>query len=200
MSPGQTERKDDSVTARQVTARQSENVCEGIGAWIVGTAHAFRRALECELAQQGVTYRQWEVMAWLNAHGEQPQNELAEKMGLEAQTLAGILARMERDGWLSRQSCSEDRRRKLITPTRKAQKIWDRMHACCDRIKQQAMQGLKAEELQLLEGICERIRRNLEHDCKSLAEESAALLDNCVSHVVSGENGAPISSSPRDLD
>lgn len=85
-----------------MSSEKSEKVCHGIGSWVVSTAHSFRRALECKLSEQGVTFRQWEVMAWLNADGEQPQAELADKMGLEAQTLAGIISRMERDGWLSR--------------------------------------------------------------------------------------------------
>ena len=168
-----------------------QKICHGIGSWIVSTAHAFRRSLECELSQQGVTFRQWEVMAWLNCDGEQPQNELAEKLGLEAQTLAGIISRMERDGWLTRQNCNEDRRRKLITATPKAQKIWDEMHACCEKIKQQAMQGLAEHELQQLESICERIRKNLETDCPELFNERQELLNNCVSQVVEDPSTAP---------
>ncbi|MCA8984776.1 MAG: MarR family transcriptional regulator [Planctomycetaceae bacterium] len=167
-----------------MSSENSEKACQGIGMWIVSTAHAFRRALECELAHQGVTYRQWEVMAWLNSDGEQPQNELADKMGLEAQTLAGILARMERDGWLSRQNCSEDRRRKLIKPTSKAMKIWNEMRSCCDRIKQQAMRGLFDEELRALESICDRIRRNLDTNCQDASQDEKLLLDNCVSNIL----------------
>jgi len=174
-----------AVSVEPVSAEEkSQKICHGIGSWIVSTAHAFRRALECELSQQGVTFRQWEVMAWLNCDGEQPQNELAEKLGLEAQTLAGIISRMERDGWLTRQSCNEDRRRKLITATPKAQEIWNEMHACCEKIKQQAMQGLADNELQLLESMCERIRTNLETECPEMFNERQELLNNCVSKVV----------------
>ena len=102
----------------------ASKLCQGVGSWVVSTAHAFRKALERELSQEGITFRQWEVLVWLSADGEQPQNELAEKMGIEAQTLGGIISRMERDGWLTRQSCSEDRRRKLISPHHKQKKSW----------------------------------------------------------------------------
>lgn len=177
----------------------SENICRGIGSWIVSTAHAFRRALECELAQQGVTFRQWEVMAWLDSDGAQPQNELAEKMNLEAQTLAGILARMERDGWLTRQSCTEDRRRKLITASDKTKKVWAEMKASCDKIKQQAMQGLAESELALLESICDRIRSNLAADCPEIFDERKSLLENCVSQVVPANSDCHCCESSYDL-
>jgi len=164
-----------------VSSEKSEKVCHGIGSWIVSTAHAFRRALECELSQQGVTFRQWEVMAWLNADGEQPQTDLADKMGLEAQTLAGIISRMERDGWLSRKSCCEDRRRKLIAATPKAMEIWNEMRACCDQVKERAMQGLSEQELNQLESVCSRIRTNLETECPEIFDEHQAVMKNCVS-------------------
>lgn len=149
-----------------MTADQtSPKLCQGVGSWIVSTAHAFRKAMECELSQEGITFRQWEVLVWLNSDGEQPQNELAEKMGLETQTLGGILSRMERDGWLTRQSCSEDRRRKLIRATAQAEKILEDMHACCDRVREQAVQGLTEADLNQLNLTCEQIRKNLDHEC-----------------------------------
>lgn len=112
-----------------------------------------------------MTFRQWEVLRHLNADGEQPQSDLAEKMGLEAQTLAGILSRMERDGWLIRQHCSEDRRRKLISPSKKAERIWHDMQACCERVKDRAILNLGDAELAQLESTCEKIRENLARDC-----------------------------------
>ncbi|WP_238756982.1 MarR family winged helix-turn-helix transcriptional regulator [Rubinisphaera margarita] len=117
------------------------------------------------MAQQSVTFRQWEVLRHLNADGEQPQSDLAEKMGLEAQTLAGILSRMERDGLLVRKYCSEDRRRKLISPSRKAERIWHDMQACCERVKDRAILNLSEAELSQLESTCEKIRDNLARDC-----------------------------------
>ncbi len=149
--------------------KSSENLCQGVGSWIVSTAHAFRRALECELSQEGITFRQWEVLVWLHSDGEQPQNELAEKMGIETQTLGGILSRMERDGWLTRESCPEDRRRKMIRPSDQAEKILEGMHACCDRVRIQAIQGISESHLEKLNRTCERIRKNLDHECPGLA-------------------------------
>ena len=106
-----------------------------VGCWVASTSHALRRALDDELAREGITFRQWEVLAWSASSCELSQAELAERMGIEAPTLAGILARMERDGWLQRSGCPNDRRKKRFRPTAKVEAVWDRMLACCHRVR-----------------------------------------------------------------
>ncbi|MGH7129953.1 MAG: MarR family winged helix-turn-helix transcriptional regulator [Planctomycetaceae bacterium] len=132
-----------------------------IGYWVCMTSHEMRRALDAELAAEGITLRQWEVLAWIALRGEQPQVELAERLGIEAPTLAGILARMERDGWLERRTCPNDRRKKLLSATPRAEALWSRMVECCRRVRARAVEGISAEELSLFKSLCERIRDNL---------------------------------------
>ena len=134
---------------------------ESIGYWVCLTSHTMRRALDAELAREGITLRQWEVLAWTAHSGEISQVELAERMGIEAPTLAGILARMERDGWLERYCCPNDRRRKRIRATEKAEAVWNRMAECCRRVRAVATGGISAEELAQFRRVCERIRQNL---------------------------------------
>jgi DNA-binding MarR family transcriptional regulator len=135
---------------------------ESLGFWICSTSHAFRRALNAELAKEGITFRQWEVLARLALRGELSQTELADCLGIEAPTLVGILDRMERDGWLDRYSCPNDRRKKRIRATDKADAVWARMVDCAHRVRAQARDGLSQEELDQLRSICARIRANLE--------------------------------------
>jgi MarR family transcriptional regulator for hemolysin len=136
---------------------------ESLGYWICSTSHAFRRALNAELEKQGITYRQWEVLAWIAFEGELSQVELADRLGIEAPTLVGILDRMERDGWLDRYCCPNDRRRKRIRATDKAESVWARMADCARKVRSIAKDGLSKEELDSLKSTCERIRANLEH-------------------------------------
>ena len=49
---------------------------KSIGYWVASTAHALRRALDVELSRECITFRQWEVLAWIAAEGEQSQVEL----------------------------------------------------------------------------------------------------------------------------
>lgn len=135
---------------------------ESLGYWICSTSHSLRRALNAELAREGITFRQWEVLAWIAMEGELSQAELADRLGIEAPTLVGILDRMERDGWLDRYACPNDRRRKRIRATEKAETLWARMVDCAHKVRARAKEGLSADELEQLKAICERIRVNLE--------------------------------------
>jgi MarR family transcriptional regulator for hemolysin len=135
---------------------------ESVGYWVAMTSRAFRRALELQLSQAGITFRQWEVLAWIALEGELSQIELSERLGVEAPTLVGILDRMERDGWLDRYACCQDRRKKRIRVTEKAEALWSRMVDCARRVRNQATAGFNAEELAQLKTFCERLRANLE--------------------------------------
>ncbi|HUG91703.1 MAG TPA: MarR family transcriptional regulator [Planctomycetaceae bacterium] len=134
---------------------------DSVGYWICMTSHVLRRALDAELAREKITLRQWEVLAWIALDGELSQAELAERLGIEAPTLAGILSRMERDGWLERTSCPDDRRKKRLRVTGQAEAVWSRMVECCRRVRRQATEGISAAELEQLRDTCERIRTNL---------------------------------------
>src|SRR6185369_3295388 len=131
-----------------------------VGCWLVMTSHAFRRALNAELARQGITMRQWEVLAWIALEVELSQAELAERLGIEAPTLVGILDRMERDGWLDRHQCPKDGRKKRIRPTTKAESVWAKMVECARQVRAKATEGISAEELAQLKSVCARIRAN----------------------------------------
>jgi DNA-binding MarR family transcriptional regulator len=132
-----------------------------VGCWVALTSHALRRALNEELSREGITFRQWEVLAWSSSAEDLSQAELAERMGIEAPTLAGILSRMERDGWLERSGCPNDRRKKRFRPTGKAEAVWGRMMECCRKVRARATEGLSDEELSTFKRTCDVIRQNL---------------------------------------
>lgn len=114
-----------------------------------------------ELSRENITLRQWEVLAWIVYEGEPSQTTLAERLGIEAPTLAGVLARMERDGWLERKCCPDDRRKKRIRVTQKAEAVWNRMVECCHRVRRQATAGIPPDDLAILKQTCDRLRENL---------------------------------------
>jgi MarR family transcriptional regulator for hemolysin len=129
--------------------------------WIVITSHAFERALNDELTPHGITYRQWQVLGWLALEGELSQVALAERMRIEPPTLVGILDRMEKAGWIRRRGCTDDRRRKLVSPTPSAKPIWAKVVECARRVRSESAAGLSAEELSQLKASLEKIRANL---------------------------------------
>jgi DNA-binding MarR family transcriptional regulator len=156
---------------------------ESVGCWITSTSHTMRRALDVELAKENITIRQWEVLAWLSFQGDLSQVELADKLGIEAPTLAGVLTRMERDGWLERYNCERDRRKKRIRTTSKAEAVWARMVECCLRVREKAIEGISSEDLACLKRTCETMRLNLEQvagvtDCIAVVAAQTAAADD----------------------
>ena len=134
---------------------------ESIGVWITLAAEAYRKALTEELAPHGFTFRQCQVLGYLALDGPAQQSELADKMRVEPPTLVGILDRMERDGWIRRDACSEDRRKKIIHPTELAQPVWETILQCGRRVRARASAGLSPDQLCQLREMLELVQENL---------------------------------------
>ena len=134
---------------------------ESLGVWITFAAEAYRKALTDELAPHGFTFRQCQVLGCLAYDGPQSQSDLAEKMRIEPPTLVGILDRMERDGWIRREACAEDRRKKIIHASDEANPIWQQILACGRRVRRQASAGLTDEQLQTLRDLLAQVQENL---------------------------------------
>jgi MarR family transcriptional regulator for hemolysin len=142
---------------------------ESVGYWLTMATQAFHRAVSEEVAPHGITYRQSLVLAWLALEGDLSQAELATKMMVEPPTLVGILDRMERDGWITRNSCPSDRRKKLIRATSAAEPVWEKIAEGGRRVRARATEGLSEEELETLKQLLGRVNRNLEANESQLA-------------------------------
>lgn len=132
-----------------------------IAYWIFSTAHQLACTINEELAELGITHRQWEVLAWISFAGELSQTELAAKMGIEAPTLVGVLDRMERDGWIVRIPSETDRRKKLIRASERVEPVWNQMVARGLGIRERALHGITPEQLRNLRETLEMMRKNL---------------------------------------
>jgi MarR family transcriptional regulator for hemolysin len=145
---------------------------ESVGYWTVMAAHAMHRALSEELAPEGITHRQWQVLAWLAIDGILSQGELAERMEIEPATLVSVLARMERNGWIARRSCAGDRRKRLVEATPAAQPIWERGVECARRVREHATRGFSDRDRQELKRLLEALRTNLQADYATTPDEA----------------------------
>ncbi len=144
---------------------------ESVGYWAFMTARAFQKAMREELGPHGITFRQWQVLAWIAHEGEMNQSELARRLEVEAPTLAGILDRMERDGWIVRVESPEDRRRKLVRATERVQPVWRKMVGCAKRVRARATEGLDRRRLEETMELLRDVSRNLDGDAIEEAVE-----------------------------
>ncbi|PHS07639.1 MAG: MarR family transcriptional regulator [Blastopirellula sp.] len=134
---------------------------ESVGYWIFSTAHIMSRAMNEELATLGITYRQWEVLCWLSYVGQITQSQLAEQMRVEAPTLVGVIDRMERDGWISREPDPNDRRKKILRATEKVQPDWEKMVECARRVRAKALEGIPLDQVEIVKNALGIMRENL---------------------------------------
>ena len=149
-----------------------------VGFWICTTAHMFRKRLDERLARHGVTGRQWEVLAVLAMHGEMPQKQLAEKLGIEAPALNGLVSRMERDGWLLRTPDARDKRRVLIRPAERAEEVWSASVDYFRELRSVVTEGLGEDELAELKRICDLLQENLQRSDAVFRQRDSAAGDS----------------------
>ena len=120
---------------------------DSLGYLVSMTAMALQQAINLELAPHGITFRQTQVLAWLAHDGKAlTQGELATRMGIEPPTLVGILDRMEQHGWITRESCPEDRRKKIVRPAEAAEEVWETMVNSLLKVRRTASARLTPEE------------------------------------------------------
>jgi len=145
---------------------------DSLGYWLVTTAHLYQRAINDGLAPDGITYRQCQTLGYLAMEGPLSQSELATRMQIEPPTLVGVLDRMERDGWIRRDPCPLDRRRKLIHPTEHAEPAWAKIVECARRIRAQAASGLTKREQSQLKRLLEKVQNSLQANLPVEVEKS----------------------------
>ena len=148
---------------------------QSIGYWLTIATQAYHRAVTEEVVPHGITYRQSLVLGWLALEGELSQADLANKMLVEPPTLVGILDRMERDGWITRNSCPSDRRKKMIRATEAAEPVWEKIAAGARRVRARATEGFTEQEFETLRQLLDRLNRNLESRAASVRGQVESL-------------------------
>ena len=132
-----------------------------VGFWVCQASHALQRAFNEELAPQGVTFRQAQVLGCLALEGRLSQTDLAERMRIEPPTLVGIIDRMERDGWIRRYGDTADRRRKFVEVLPAAKPVWTKIVAAAKRVRSRATQGMTPGQLTQLKKLLTMVQGNL---------------------------------------
>jgi MarR family transcriptional regulator for hemolysin len=153
---------------------------ESVGYWLTMATQAYHRAVADELAPQGITFRQAQVLGWLALEGDLCQTELAQRMMVEPPTLVAILDRMERDGWISRRPCQSDRRRKYVQLNAAAEPSWDRVLESARKIRAQATAGLSQRQADTLKKLLRVVQQTLTRRCAGVADEEQAALEKVI--------------------
>ena len=134
---------------------------QSLGDAVFATARSLRAAMTEELSEFGITHAQWMVLALVAKREGWAQTDLADRVGVEPSTLCRTLDAMERDGWIRREPCPEDRRRKLIYAGKRAPAVWAQLSSTAHEVRARALEGIADEDAAKLYELLSRVRRNL---------------------------------------
>ena len=86
----------------------------------------------------------------------------ARRLGIEGPTLVGLLDRLSRDGWLTRESNTDDRRTKAINLTKKAKAVITKIHKIANQLCDELLSNIPANQLKTCKEIFQQIKENIE--------------------------------------
>jgi MarR family transcriptional regulator for hemolysin len=127
---------------------------EGLGALINDLSRTWRLRLDQRLRPLGLSQVQWRVLLLLARERKQlVQRDIAERIGIEGPTLAQLLDRMARRGWIVRRASAADRRCKTVHLTPKARGIVQKIRRITRAFRHELLAAISQEDLQT----CRRI-------------------------------------------
>jgi MarR family transcriptional regulator, organic hydroperoxide resistance regulator len=101
------------------------------------------------LSDFGVTTQQWSVLGALSrpqAQAGMSINALSQYLLVSRQNLNGLLARLERDGFVRREADAEDRRSVRVLLTPKGKKLWTSLAKPIQAFYDHALKGFSTDD------------------------------------------------------
>lgn len=104
---------------------------------------------------------------WVTLHNihqlppDQSQIQLAKAIGIEQPSLVRTLDQLEEKGFISRQTCANDRRAKRIKLTEKADPVINKMETVIKKTRGEVLSGISPDELDLMLKLIERLAHNI---------------------------------------
>jgi len=128
------------------------------------TARLFARELEAGIRPLGIGLGVFPALLHLWETDGLTQRDLVDRLAVEQPTMAATLARMERDGLITRRRDAADARVQRIHLTDKARALEQVATAAAMRVNAKALATLDASERDLLLALLRRVTAALEQD------------------------------------
>ena len=134
-----------------------------LGLVLFGTARAWRTKLDQRLRPLGLSQGKWRTLMHLSQGGNKlTQKEIAERMGIEGATLAGLLDRLETDGWVERRDSAEDRRCKTVHLQRRSKSVLEKIFNTAHDLRAELIQDISQRDLETCIRVLSKIREKAE--------------------------------------
>ena len=130
-----------------------------LGLVLVETARAWRTKLDQRLRPLGLTQGKWTTLVHLAWGGDKlTQRELASRIGIEEATLAGLLDRLQTDGWIARKASEHDRRCKTVHLQPRSKKVLSQIFETAHDLRQELIAEIPQSDLETCMHVLARIR------------------------------------------
>jgi MarR family transcriptional regulator, transcriptional regulator for hemolysin len=134
-----------------------------LGLVLFGTARAWRTRLDQRLRPLGLSQGKWRTLIHLSQGGNRlTQKEIAKRMGIEGATLAGLLDRLENDGWVERRDSAEDRRCKTVHLQRRSKAVLDKIFNTAHDLRAELIEDISQRDLETCIRVLSKIRDKAE--------------------------------------
>src|SRR6266480_1590348 len=118
-----------------------------LGLVLFGTARAWRTKLDQRLRPLGLSQGKWRTLIHVSQGGNKlTQKEIAERMGIEEPTLAGLLDRLQEDGWIKRRESPNDRRCKIVHLQRRSKAVLDEIFNTAHGLRHELIEDVPPHE------------------------------------------------------
>ncbi|MDQ6861583.1 MAG: MarR family transcriptional regulator [Verrucomicrobiota bacterium] len=146
------------------------------GLVLFSTARAWRTKLDQRLRPLGLSQGKWRTLMHLSRGGDRvTQKEIAENMGIEEPTLAGLLNRLEADGWVKREESPNDRRCKIVHLQRQSQPVLDEIFSAAHQLRDELLKDIPRRDLETCMRVLLRIRGEAEAEADSARADRGAV-------------------------
>src|SRR6185369_2435062 len=138
------------------------------GLLLFGTARAWRTRLDQRLRPLGLSQGKWRTLIHLSQGGNTlTQKEIAERMGIEGATLAGLLDRLQEDGWVERRGSAADRRCKTVHLQRRSKAVLDKIFNTAHDLRGELIEDIPSRDLETCIRVLTKIRDKAERPANS---------------------------------
>jgi MarR family transcriptional regulator for hemolysin len=133
------------------------------GLVLFGTARAWRTKLDQRLRPLGLSQGKWRTLIHLSQGGNKlTQKELAERMGIEGPTVAGLLDRLQNDGWIERRGSAEDRRCKTVHLQTRSKAVLEKIFNAAHDLRHELIEDIPQRDLETCIRVLAQIRTKAE--------------------------------------
>lgn len=130
--------------------------------WMTQVMACRDRQLAQELRGEGLRVPEWRALASLHAKKSLSMSELSDLASIDRSTLTRTMDRMQKAGWVTRLSDSDDMRVTRLALTASGQRLFARVWPIVKRLNIAACAGLPESALGMLRWTLEHMRQNLD--------------------------------------